>query len=371
MNSLQFISAIPWDVWKGSGCYVATRTLITALRQCGIQVELIQPAIATPVYTATRLLFNESLRWRHFNSAATIGIDVDGYAIPRTRRSPPHIACIKGVLGDAVRFEAGATRASLAFQASLERRHARRADLVITVSRYCAERLEELYGVRGAVVVPELIDLTTWRELFAAHPAPAIRDKFTVLSVCRFYPRKRLDILLRAASLLRHAIPELELRIVGNGPEYARLQCICRELHLDSVVRWIGDASMSTLAEEYNRCDVFCLPSVQEGFGIVLLEAMAAGKPIVAARAAAIPEVVRNGMLAEPDNPEALAEAISRLHSDSDLRRSLAMQGVQDVEGFDMHRVAGLFLAEVGRLVPILPADRTNAAEYNTTSANA
>ncbi len=159
---------------------------------------------------------------------------------------------------------------------------------MITVSRYCAERLEELYGVRDAIVVPELIDLNAWRQLFRANPATPTPGKFTILSVCRFYPRKRLDVLLRAAGLLRNTIPELEIRIVGNGPEHARLQGICRELDLGRVVQWLGDVSLSSLAEEYNRCDVFCLPSVQEGFGIVFLEAMAAGKPIVAARAAAI-----------------------------------------------------------------------------------
>ena len=74
------------------------------------------------------------------------------------------------------------------------------------------------------------------------------------------------------------------------------------------VIHWVGDIPMARLAEEYNRCDVFCLPSAQEGFGIVFLEAMAAGKPIVAARVAAVPEVVRNGILVEPDNQEALAD---------------------------------------------------------------
>jgi glycosyltransferase involved in cell wall biosynthesis len=353
MRSLQFITSIPWDVWKGSGCYVGTRTLATGLGRLGIGVEMIRPGVTTPVYTATRLLFNESLRWRRFDSAATAGIDADGYAIPRRRNSPPHIACIKGVLGDAVRFEAGATRASLALHASLEKRNAQRADLVITVSRYCAERLEDLYGVRGAIVVPELIDLKAWRQLFAANPATAVRGKFVILSVCRFYPRKRLDILLRAAHLLRNIIPELEVRIVGNGPEFARLQGICRELNLEPVVRWLGDASMSSLAVEYNGCDVFCLPSVQEGFGIVLLEAMAAGKPIVAARAAAIPELVRNGILVDPDKPEALAEAIRRLHDDPGLRCSLGAIGLQDVGQFEMDRVAGRFLAEIARVAPV------------------
>jgi glycosyltransferase involved in cell wall biosynthesis len=317
---------------------------------------MIMPKIMTPAYATTRLLFNESLRWRHFHAGATIGIDADGYAISRGAHSPPHIACIKGVLGDAVRFETGITRASLSFQASLEKRHARRADVVITVSRYCADRLHELYGVRDAIVVPELINLNAWRDLFNSNPAPAGRCSFTVLSVCRFYPRKRLEILLRAARLLQKTIPNLEVRIVGNGPEHKRLQAICRELNLGPVVRWLGDASIGRLAGEYNRCDVFCLPSVQEGFGIVFLEAMAAGKPIVAARAAAIPEVVRNGILVEPDNPEALAEAISRLYRDPDLRRSLGCAGLHDVEKFEMNRVAQRFLSEIAKVAPVFQA---------------
>jgi glycosyltransferase involved in cell wall biosynthesis len=363
MNNLQFITAIPWDVERGSGCYIGTCTLMQALRQRGIQVEVIRPDLNTPIYTATRLLFNERLRWGRFSSAATIGIDADGYTIPRRQNSPPHIACIKGVLGDAVRFETGATRASLALQASLEKRHARRADLVITVSRYCAERLEDLYGVRGAIVVPELIDLSAWRRLFKANPVACDSGKFTLLSVCRFYPRKRLDILLRAAELLRKAIPELEIRIIGNGPERRRLRRLCAELDLGPVVRWLGDASQSNLAEEYNRCNVFCMPSVQEGFGIVFLEAMAAGKPIIAARAAAIPEVVRNGLLVEPDNPEALAEAILHLYRNPARRNLIASAGLQDVEEFEMNRVAGRFLTEIARVAPVFRAENLRVEE--------
>jgi glycosyltransferase involved in cell wall biosynthesis len=356
VNRLQFITAIPQNVQRGSGCYVGTRTLVDGLRRLGTGIEMVWPPVQLPFFTATRVLFNEALRWRNFEGDATIGIDADGYAIAGKRNSPPHIACIKGVLGDAVRFETGVTRASMAFHSRLEAKNAQRAELVITISRYCAERIEEMYGVRGAAVVPEVIDLKAWRQLFDSIPARPERDRFTVLSVCRFYPRKGLDILLRAAAQLRQVIPQLEIRIVGNGPQYKRLQGICTELHLERIVRWLGDVPLARLAQEYMRADVFCLPSLQEGFGIVFLEAMAAGKPIVAVRAGAVPEVVRNGILVEPESPEAVADGIVRLYRDPCLCSSLASAGSRDVEQFDVRRVARLFLLEVTKVAPGIAA---------------
>ncbi len=351
MSQLQFITAIPLNVRLGSGCYVGTRTLVEGLRQLGTEVEMVTPRVQMPIYTLTRIWFNETLRWRKLDGDATVGIDADGYAVAG-RRDSPHVACIKGVLGDAVRFETGATRASLALQARLEARHARRAGLVITPSQYCARRLADLYGVKNAAVVPELIDLEKWRNLFHANPAQPDPRKFTVFSVCRFYPRKRLDVLLQATGLLRGRIPALEVRIAGNGPESERLDRICSDLGLERTVCWLGDVSLNQLAAEYNRADIFCLPSVQEGFGIVFLEAMAAGKPIVAARAAAVPEVVRNGIVVEPGNAEALAESILRLYQNPDLRAALSEAGRRDVEEFAMLRVARRFLLEVAKIAP-------------------
>jgi len=366
MSVLQFITSVPWDVRRGSGCYVGTRTLVQALRQLGIEVVLVTPGFATPIYAATRFLFNETLRWRHLSGDATVGIDADGYAVAGRPGKLPHIACIKGVLGDAVPFERGLTKASLAFQARLEASHARRADRVITVSRYCVGRLEELYGVNNAVVVPELIDLRGWRQLFLANPAIPDPRKFTVLSVCRFYPRKRLDVLLNAVALLRDRIPELEVRIVGGGPEYQCLRQLSSKLSIDQVVRWLGDVNLSNLAAEYNRSDLFCLPSAQEGFGIVFLEAMAAGKPIVAARAAAVPEVVRSGILVQPEDPEALADAIFLLYRDPDLRASLGLAGSREVEQFEMHHVAARFVSEVAKIVPAVKIAEALEGEHAT-----
>ena len=349
---IRFITAIPFNVLRGSGCYVGIQGLAGSIRDLGVEVDFVLPRTHLPVYTAERLLFNQSLRFRKLETCdVSVGFDLDGYTI--AGRSPiPHVAFIKGVLGDAVRFERGLTRMSMALQARWEARHARRADLVMTDSQYCAGRLRTLYGIRKSIsVVPELIDLAFWRELFRANPARRDSRKFTVLSVGRFYARKRIDLLLKAAALLRDKVPGLEVRIVGGGPEAHRLHEIWRARNLQPIVKWVGDASRAELAREYNRADVFCHPSEQEGFGIVLLEAMAAGKPIVAVRASAVPEVAPHAILVEPGSEHTLAEGIERLYRNPDLRAEVGRRGSTHVENFDAPRVGRLFLAEVAKLL--------------------
>jgi len=239
----------------------------------------------------------------------------------------------------------------MSVQAACERAHVRAADLVITTSRYAARLIQELYGLsQTPSVVPELIDLEGWRGLFARNPVAPGPAKFTVFCVCRFYPRKRLDVLLDTAARLRDSIPGFQVRIAGGGPERARLQTQWKTKNLERTVRWLGDIGQDELAREYSRCDVFCLPSVQEGFGIVFLEAMAAGKPIVATSAAAVPEVVESGILVEPGNAEALAEGILGLYRSPERRAELSAAGLGTVLRYDSPHVAKLFLAEINRL---------------------
>ncbi len=347
---LDFITAIPQDVRRGSGCLVGIQTLAKGLVQLNCDIALVHPALHLPVFSLERICFNEGLRFHTFRPGTiTVGFDADAYAIAG-RRERPHVASIKGVIADVLTFERGAARASLTLQAHLEKLHARRADLVVTPSRYCAERLDEHYGVRNAVVVPELIDLSHWRDLLRDVASSSANGHFTVLCVCRFYARKRVDVLLRAAAMLQARIPELEVRIVGGGMEAVRLRRLWHELHLEATVPWVGDVTIRQLAAEYQRAHVFCLPSVQEGFGIVFLEAMAAEKPIVATHSAAVPEVVQHGCLVEPGNAEALAAAIEALYSDTEMRMRKGEMGRRVVERFDMKRVAQVFLDTVSRL---------------------
>ncbi len=347
---LRFITATPLEVRRGSGTFVGIRSLTDALAALGAEVHFLTPRLHLPVFTAERLLFNETLRWRAAPPCdLQVGFDMDGYRLAG-RTSVPHVAALKGVIADELRFQKGLTYASMALQARCEALHARRADLVIATSHYSAAQVRSHYGA-DAAVVPELIDLASWRRLLAANPAPPDAAKFTVLSVCRLYRRKRIDVLLRAAAMLKPRLPQLELRIVGDGPERGEFERVWRAERLGDTVRWLGDVSTETLAAEYNRCDAFCLPSEQEGFGIVFLEAMAAGKPIAAARAAAVPEVLPQGLLAEPGDPASLAEALYRLACDQALRASLAAAGRARVETFDAPAVARRFLDTVSSLV--------------------
>ena len=328
----RFITATPLEIRRGSGTYVGIRTLAESLRAAGHEVILTTPRLRLPVFTAERLLFNAMLRPQPCD--VTVGFDMDGY------RLPPHVVALKGVIADEMGHERGFTQASMGMQARCEALHARRAKVVLCTSRYSAERAAECYGLaKPPTIVPELIDLAQWRSLLAAHPAPPEPGRFAVLFVGRLYRRKRADLLVRAAALLEQRIPELDVRIVGDGPCAADWRRIGRGPR----VHFLGDVSRAALAREYNRCDVFCLPSVQEGFGIVFLEAMAAGKPIVAARAGASPETVPHAALAEPGSAESLAAEILRLYEDPARRAAMATEGLRRVELYDAPRVAGVF----------------------------
>jgi glycosyltransferase involved in cell wall biosynthesis len=359
---IRFITSTPMNVFGGSGTFVGISTLANALIALGASVDLVVPKFNFPIYTIERLLFNQWLRLGstdHYD--VTVGFDMDGYTVARVGHGL-HIASIKGVIADELRFESGLTRATMCLQAGCERLHVLRADSVITTSQYASQRIQELYGLPYAPsVIPELIDLAAWEKLSKENPDPPDSGKFVVLSVCRFYPRKRLNVLLGAAERLRAAIPSLSVRIVGGGPEIHHLRSICREKSLEDIVTWRKDISQSELSREYNNCHIFCLPSVQEGFGLVFLEAMAHGKAIVAARSGAVPETVRHGMLVEPDSETALAEGIELLYRSPDRRAALGAAGLQFVKQFDAPVVAELFMRTIKALA------ESEAASANLT----
>ncbi|MCX6623040.1 MAG: glycosyltransferase [Acidobacteria bacterium] len=348
---IRFITATPMNFTAGSGTFTGISTLMNALRRAGVQVELTTPTLRLPIYTAQRLLFNRRLRPSSAN--LTVGFDMDGYTLAGP--AAPHIASIKGVIADEMRFERGATRLTMSLQARCERAHVRRAGLVLATSRYSAERILEFYGQpRRLALLPEAIDLDSWRHALAAAPVRAESSECTVLSVGRFYPRKRIHLLLEAAAQLRHRLPRLRLRLVGDGPEAARLRSLHQQLRLGDRVVFLGNVPPHQLAAEFRNCDIFCHPSVQEGFGIVFLEAMAAARPIIAARAASAPEVVPHALFAAPDDAASLAAAIESLATGAAARLRIGEEGARRVLQYDAGAVARSFLELAREAFPYL-----------------
>ena len=156
---IRFLTSTPLDIARGSGTYVGMHVLMRALEQLGHSIGFEPQFRHLPVYTLERLLFNRRLR-PDPSFDLTVGFDMDGY---RIANEPGHVAALKGVIADELRFELGFTRATMSIQARCERRHVRTASRVIATSRYSAERAQEFYGLRESPrVVPELIDLAEW-----------------------------------------------------------------------------------------------------------------------------------------------------------------------------------------------------------------
>jgi glycosyltransferase involved in cell wall biosynthesis len=314
-------------------------------------VEFYPLRTRTGFHTLDRWLYNAGVARRPPRADVVLGVDLDGFLWARRRRGGArvYVVALKGIIADELRNERGIVRLLLGVQARWERRNTARADRVIVPSRYSATVAEAVYGVRPArlAVVPEPIDLAEWRRRFAAAGAGVDGKRPTILTVARLYPRKRVDDLLEAAALLRQRITGVQFRIIGDGPEAARLRALHDRLALGESVVFLGPVDRDTLALEYSRARCFCLPTVQEGFGLVFAEAMAAGLPIVACRAAAVPEVVQDGetgILVPPRSPAAIAAALERILEDDGMRKEMGMAGRRRVEAFDLVPVARRFL---------------------------
>lgn len=361
---IAFLDSWLQDSAAGSGTAVAIGGLAEALIARGHSVERIAPRGRWPrSLLLRRLWFNLRLssRLRHGSGPPAdliVGFDIDGACLAAT--AAPYVCSIKGVLAEEARCERGWPRLMLASLALLERRNARRAPLVLSTSQYCLQRIRSEYGVSAErlAVVPEGIDLDLWtpiRDPQALAELDRARDPHTVLCVARQYPRKRVIDLIEAFALVLRRLPSARLVIIGDGPEHAALAARHQALGLGERVRLLGAvAEDAEVRAWYGRSSVFCLPSEQEGFGIVFLEAMASGLPVVSTTAAAIPEVVpqgQAGLLVPPRDPAALAEALMRLLEDAELRARCRAFGRRHARSYGWQRVADQFLEAVAPLL--------------------
>jgi glycosyltransferase involved in cell wall biosynthesis len=252
--------------------------------------------------------------WRHLRSErfAIIHGHVGGRSVRWITRAATNAALVAHVHGRVLE-EAGTLVTSV---------RAGDADAFIATSQALARHADrpEIRVVYPGVPIPE-------RAGRLSRPADA--QTACVIGVAgRLVPVKGHVHLLRAAALLRSAWPAFRIEIAGEGPLRVELQDEVRRLGLESHVTFLGwRADMDAALARWNA---LVQPSLEEGFGMAALEAMAAGLPVVATRVGGLPELVEHGatgLLVAPADPSALALAIERLLQDPDLASAMGAAG--------------------------------------------
>ncbi len=216
------------------------------------------------------------------------------------------------------------------------------ADLVVCISDFTRSQL--MY----------LTEPDHWAKLHVVHcgadlsryplEPPRTGPGLVVLSVARLAAQKGLDVLLSAVKAVAESGVDVQLVLVGEGPLRERLRRRAQRLGIADQVVLAGAVGQDEMAGYYAGADVFCLPSFAEGVPVVLMEAMASGRAVVATRIAGVPELVEegvSGLLVTPGNADELAAAIKRLASSPRERESMGLAGRRKVvEDFDAERCA-------------------------------
>lgn len=226
-------------------------------------------------------------------------------------------------------------------------RKIRDAALAVTISRFNVEWLREhaTPEAPGKLRIVHCgVDLArnVWR--------PDGREPATLIAVGRLDPIKGFDVLVEAMSLLEQAGLAARCRLIGAGPLEQHLRRLAAARGVAHCIDFAGAQPQAVVREALDAATVFVLPSQvaadgnRDGIPVALMEAMASGCPVISTRVSGIPELVEdgvNGLLVDPRDPQALADAIARLLGDPALRRQFAVQARARIEEqFDARREA-------------------------------
>ena len=180
------------------------------------------------------------------------------------------------------------------------------SDAVIVVSHALQNALKKYYGI-GSLVIYNMVE----NRFFKDKRKIKNDSSFTFVSVGRLVPIKCFDILVKAFSLMEHN-SRVELRLIGEGPERIKIEKLVAVLHLEDKVKLLGFKTPEEVSKILCDSDCLVLSSHRETFGIVLIEAMAKGLPVVSTRCGGPEDIINesNGLLVQPDDSEDLAKAM-------------------------------------------------------------
>jgi glycosyltransferase involved in cell wall biosynthesis len=185
------------------------------------------------------------------------------------------------------------------------------ATATVAVSPALADQIET-FGYRRPIVIPNLVD----EREFRLHPPH--EGRFTFLSVSGMTEQKGIDDLLKAVALWDPPASAFEFLLVGDGPKLDEWKRMADGLGISDRVRWLGGVERRAVGRLFMGCNAFVLPSRHETFGVVLAEAAASGKPLVATRCGGPESIVNetNGLLVDVGDVGGLADALHIVSSE-------------------------------------------------------
>lgn len=220
-------------------------------------------------------------------------------------------------------------------------------DKIVVNSRYMFNKIVNYYKIDPGkiVIIPNGVTLerfSGWNKSCRLAGFPSI------LYVGGLREGKRVDILIRALVGLKSEHPKVKLHIVGTGSSLSYLKALSVQEGMERDVIFWGQADYFSIPKFYKGADICVFPSRHEAFGIVILEAMASGKPVVASNGGAIPETIsdgENGILVKPDDPDALAESILTLLRNDTLRNRLSRNALKTATNYSWDNIAEKYIS--------------------------
>ena len=221
-------------------------------------------------------------------------------------------------------------------------------DYWVAPSRFTAEQFIKLFKIskEKIKIIPEGVDLEKFnRNIDASDINEKLGNERKILFVGNLHPNKGVHFLIKSFALVKSKIDDVKLVIVGDGSLKHYLINLTKRLNIEKDVIFAGFVSDEELPKYYASCDIFASASVLEGFGLIFLEAMALGKPIVAFNLASIPEVVGNaGILIDEINHEKFANAIIELLRNEELYKEKSQIAFNRAKLFSWENIAEQFI---------------------------
>lgn len=226
----------------------------------------------------------------------------------------------------------------------------RSPDSVTAISNFLADRAKRLRGsTKNIFIIPNGISLSS-----ISSDASSQKIPHKIVCVARLSWEKGHATLLDALKEVRKTVEDVTLDLVGDGNLRSELEAKVKELGLEDVVTFHGLLPNEKALDVLRCAEVFVCPSLAEGLGIVFLEAQACGVPVIGTNVGGIPDVIADGvtgLLVSPKDAHALASAVCRLFTDTDLAARCRTAGLEQAKKFDWTEIVQKYAKEYDRLI--------------------